>query len=52
MIRSQCIMEYSREINALLGNPKLALTSAIEDSKTVLKVNLYFLVVSCIYSCI
>lgn len=38
-------MEYSKEINSLLGNPKSAPTSVIEDPKAVLKVDpcLYFL---------
>ncbi|XP_027183264.1 nuclear pore complex protein NUP85 [Coffea eugenioides] len=33
----QYIMEYSREINSLLGNPKPSPSLAIEDQKTVLK---------------
>lgn len=33
----QYIMEYSKEINSLLGNPKPSPNLAIEDQKTVLK---------------
>ncbi|XP_042483468.1 nuclear pore complex protein NUP85 [Macadamia integrifolia] len=32
------VMEYSKEINSLLGNPKLPPSSGIEDPKTVLKI--------------
>lgn len=39
-IRWEYVMEYSKDINSLLGNPKSVPTSAIEDPKTVLKVNL------------
>ncbi|KAJ4958812.1 hypothetical protein NE237_025923 [Protea cynaroides] len=31
------VMEYSKDINSLLGNPKLPPSSGIEDPKTVLK---------------
>ncbi|XP_019184919.1 PREDICTED: nuclear pore complex protein NUP85 [Ipomoea nil] len=34
---SEHVMEYSKEINSLLGNPKSAPTSVIEDPKAVLK---------------
>lgn len=33
-------MEYSKEINSLLDNPNSSPTSAIEDSRAVLKVSL------------
>lgn len=51
IIRWQYIMEYSKEINSLLGNPKPSPNLAIEDQKTVLKVNLYLWMVPCIYKC-
>ena len=34
-------MEYSRDIKSLLGNSKSLTSPLIEDSKTVLKVNLH-----------
>lgn len=33
-------MEYSKDINSLLGNTKSSTSSLIEDPKTFLKVNL------------
>ena len=38
IIRWDYVMEYSREINVLLGGQKLSPSSVIEDPKTVLKV--------------
>lgn len=38
IIRSDYIMEYSRDIGFLLGGHKSSMSSGIEDPKTVLKV--------------
>lgn len=39
--RWEYVMEYSRDIKALLGNPKSLASPLIDDPKTVLKVNLH-----------
>ena len=38
--RWEYVMEYSKDIGLLLGNPKSPSGSVIEDPRTVLKVNL------------
>lgn len=43
MIRSKYVLEYSKEINSLLGRKKTSPPSLIEDPKTVLKVVNYVL---------
>lgn len=43
IIRSDYVMEYSREIGFLLGGHKLSLSVGIVDTKTVLKVSQCFL---------
>lgn len=43
IIRSDYVMEYSRDIGFLLGGHKLSLSVGIEDTKTVLKVSQCFL---------
>lgn len=35
-------MEYSKEINSLLGNQKLPPTSGIEDPRMILRVMMWF----------
>lgn len=39
--RLQYVMEYSKEINSLLGNPNSSPSLAIEDSRELLKVNIF-----------
>lgn len=43
LIRWEYVMEYSKDISSLLDNAKSLPNSMIDDPKTVLKVNLYFL---------
>jgi len=44
-------MEYSRDIKALLGNPKSLASPLIDDPKTVLKVNLQILMLG-LFDCV
>lgn len=39
-IRWEYVMDYSKDINSLLGNPKSLPSPVIEDPKAVLQVNL------------
>lgn len=43
-------MDYSKEINSLLGDSKSSVIPTIEDPKTVLKVTLDFLLGFCIFA--
>ena len=49
--RWEYVMEYSRDIKALLGNPKSLACPLIDDPKTVLKVNLQILMLG-LFDCV
>ena len=49
--RWEYVMEYSRDIKALLGHPKSLASPLIDDPKTVLKVNLQILMLG-LFDCV